>query len=144
MKGTNDLLHVCAYKTASGFFVFDTFVNWILGILFLFFYKPVESLIADSKLIPDAGWLMIGAGLFLFGIWQTFILIKGKLIKGALLFSSIMAYAPVLLLTFGLFIAGPRIHFAAALAIWAGNLYMLALGTIYLVAYLKIIKLARL
>lgn len=127
-------------KTAYGFFVFDTFLNWILGILFIFFYRPVELFISGSTLLPDILWIIIGFALLLFGIWQTYIIMTQKFSKNAQLFSGFMAWICFLILTYALVFMNFEIYVPAAIAIWTGNVYMFILGCLYFSSYRKLMK----
>lgn len=122
---------------AFKFFLFDTFVNWGLGILFLFFFHPAEEFMSDGPLFPGFIWVTMGAALLLFGIWQTYIVIAGRFSKNVRLFSCITAWAPVLALTYALVFMNFDLHTGARIMIWAGNLYMFTLGALYLNSFIK-------
>jgi hypothetical protein len=44
---TDHFIKNSAYKL----FKIDIMINWLLGLLFLLFYKPVEKLMSDGKLL---------------------------------------------------------------------------------------------
>jgi len=138
-KGMNTVLDKFN-KAAYKFFVFDLFLNWILGILFIFFFRLMESLIGHSQLLPGYLWIIIGTGLLFFGIWQTYIVIGKKFDKNTRLFSSIMAWACFLLLTYAMVFMNFEIYYIARIVIWIGNLYMFFLGLLYLISYRNLRK----
>jgi hypothetical protein len=119
------------------FFLFDTFFNWALGIVFLFFYHPVEKLMSNGTLLPDFVWIIMGAAWLLFGIWQTYIVIGNRFGRKVWLFGCITAWGPFLALTYALVFMNFDLFIAARIIIWAGNLYMCLLGALYLKSYLE-------
>jgi hypothetical protein len=120
------------HKTlAYRFFLFDTFFNWALGIMFLFFFRPLERLMSKGPLLPDYLWIIIGAVLLLYGIWQTYVVLSGTFSRNVRLFCCITAWGPVLLLSYALLFMGFDLYLAAHVLIWTGNIYMLVLGTLY-------------
>jgi hypothetical protein len=123
--------------TAYRFFLFDTFVNWGLGILFLFFYHPAEKLMSDGPLLPDFIWIIMGAAWLLFGIWQTYIVIANRFSRTVRLFGCITAWGPFLALTYALIFMNFDLFMEARIIIWVGNLYMCLLGALYLKSYLE-------
>lgn len=118
-------------KITYKLFVFDTYINWILGTVFLFFSKSVEKLMSDVPLLPQEIWIIIGLGLLFFGFWQTFIIWKKKFSRSAQLFSCITAWIPFLILTYALVFMKFSLFIEARLIIWVGNIYMLILGWFY-------------
>ena len=134
----SDMQHSGVKKTiAYKFFLFDTFVNWGLGILFLFFYHPVEKLMSGGPLLADFIWITMGAALLLFGIWQTYIVTGNRFSRNTRLFGCITAWVPFLFLTYVLVFMDFDLYPGARMLIWAGNLYMLTLGALYLNSYIK-------
>jgi hypothetical protein len=138
MNEKNNQLSDQVSRLAYKFFVFDTFLNWILGILFIFFYRLSELLISGSTLLPDILWIIIGIGLLLFGFWQTYIVLMRKFNQDAQLYSCIMAWISFLILTYALVFMRFEIYTIARLVIWTGNLYMFVLGCLYLLSYRKL------
>lgn len=122
---------------AYRFFLFDTYVNWGLGILFLFFHDQAEKWMSNEALLPDYLWICIGAIFLLFGWWQTYIVLKNKFGRFARLFGFITAWLSVLVLTYALVFMNFNLFPEARLIIWVGNLYMFILGGLYLGSYLK-------
>ena len=128
---------VTGWKTAYRFFIFDTFVNWALGILFIFFFRYVETFISNEKILPDYFWIISGVGLLLFGFWQTYILITRSFTANARMFSCILAWLPCIPLTYALLFMGFPIRPLAGIFIWFGNVYMFTLGVLYLISWYK-------
>jgi len=133
--GNFNKLH--GWETAYRFFIFDTVVNWVLGILFIFFFRRVELFISLHKILPDYFWIISGTGLLLFGFWQTYILIKRSFSPNARLFSCILAWLPCIPLTYALLFMGFPLKPLALCLIWAGNVYMFTLGVLYLISWYK-------
>jgi hypothetical protein len=123
------------WKIAYRFFIFDTWVNWGLGILFILFFRRVETFISDRRILPGYFWIISGIGLLLFGFWQTYVLVKRKFSPDARLFSCIMAWLPFIALTYALLFMQFPIRPLACVLIWIGNVYMFALGVLYLVSW---------
>jgi len=122
-----------AYK----FFVFDTYFNWGLGILFLLFFSQAQRWMSHEPLLPDYLWICLGAIFMVFAWWQTYIVLKNRFGKPARLWACISAWISVLVLTYALVFMHFDLFVEARMVIWTGNLYMLILGGIYLRAYLK-------
>jgi hypothetical protein len=125
------------WKPAWRFFVFDTLVNWALGMLFLFFSRQVESFISDQQILPGWFWMIAGAGLLLFGFWQTYIVATAAFTPIARLFSCVLAWLPFVALTIALLCMGFPVRPLARVLIWTGNIYMFTLGVLYLVSWYK-------
>jgi hypothetical protein len=125
---------------AYRFFVFDTYFNWGLGILFLFFYKNAENWMSMETLLPIYLWIIIGAIFLVFAWWQTYVLIKNKFNRFTRLFGFITAWLSVLVLTYALVFMNFNLYMEARLIIWVGNIYMFILGIFYLRSYLKYIQ----
>ena len=122
---------------AYRFFVFDTYFNWGLGILFLFFYKNAQMWMSTETLLPDYLWIILGAIFLVFAWWQTYVLFKNKFGRFARLFGFATACLSVLVLTYALVFMNFNLYVEARLIIWVGNIYMFILGGIYLRSYLK-------
>jgi hypothetical protein len=129
--------NISGWKPAYRLFIFDTYVNWGLGILFIFFFRYVESFISDRKILPDYFWIITGMGLLLFGVWQTYILIKRMFTPNVRLFSCILAWLPSIALTYALLFMGFPIKPLSGVLIWTGNIYMFSLGVLYLISRYK-------
>lgn len=125
--GSKDIKKSISYKL----FLFDTFFNWFLGIIFLFFYRFFEDLIGNEPLLPDIIWIIIGAGLLLFSIWQTYTVLIKRISKNLFLFSCIMAWIPFIMLTYALAFMEFALKTEARIFIWIGDLYMFILGFFY-------------
>lgn len=125
------------WKPAYRFFVFDTFVNWVLGILFIFMPGEVESFISRQNILPGFFWIISGSGLLLFGWWQTYVVFTGKFTENARMFSCILAWLPSAALTYALLFMGFPVRPLAAVFIWSGNVYMFSLGVLYLLSWNK-------
>jgi hypothetical protein len=125
------------WKIAYNFFVFDTFINWILGILFIFFFRYVEAFLSYRQMLPDYIWISMGTGLLLFGFWQTYVLYKGRFSPGSRLFSCVMAWLCFAALTYALLFMQFPIKVFPLILVWTGNVYMLILGVLYLASWYK-------
>jgi len=125
------------WKPAYRFFIFDTLVNYGLGILFIFFFKQTGSFVSDAEILPDYVWIGMGVGLLLFGIWQTFVLVTKSFVPKNRLISCILSWSCFIALTFALLFMGFSIKTLPNILIWTGNLYMLFLGVIYLISWYK-------
>jgi hypothetical protein len=123
---------------AYRFFVFDTYLNWGLGFLFLFFYKYAEKWMSAESLLPDYLWICIGAVFMVFAWWQTYVLTKNIFGRFARFFGFATAWLSVLVLTYALVFMDFDLFVEARLIIWVGNFYMFILGGIYLRSYLKL------
>jgi len=133
---SKDIRKSVSYKL----FLFDTFFNWFLGTLLLFFYRFFENLIGDEPLLPEIIWIIIGTGLLLFSIWQTFAVLLKKIGKNHFLFSCIMAWIPFFMLTYALIFMEFALKTEARIFIWIGNIYMFILGFFYFQQWYKLKK----
>jgi hypothetical protein len=110
----------------------DMYLNWALGALFAFVPSVAESAISTGPLLPEPIWRVIGAIFLLFAAWQTWVVRRGKVGAGGLVFASLMALVPVVLLTIGLIFIDFPLRAWARIALWVGNIYMFLLGGWYL------------
>lgn len=125
------------WQPAYRFFIFDTFVNYGLGILFIFFYKQAESFISEADLLPDYFWIGMGLGFLLFGFWQTYVLVTNSFVPKNRMISCILSWSCFVALTFALLFMGFSLKPLPGILIWTANLYMLFLGIIYLISWYK-------
>jgi hypothetical protein len=109
----------------------DMLLNWCLGIIFTIFPLPVDRVLGQVSLLPPSIYRVIGVGFLLFAAWQTWVVIQGDIKPGGLIFASLMAEIPVVLLTIALLFMDFKLRPGWRIALWVGNVYMLLLGVWY-------------
>jgi hypothetical protein len=110
----------------------DMYLNWALGVLLAFVPGAAERAMSTGPLLPGLIWRGIGAIFLLFAAWQTWVVRRGEIGASGLIFASLMALVPVVLLTGGLIFVDFPLRAWARIALWVGNIYMFLLGGWYL------------
>lgn len=110
----------------------DMLLNWFLGAALSLFPALVDGLLGRAPLAPPVVYRVIGVLFLLFAAWQAFIIARGRLGVGALIFAALMALVPVVLLTMLLLFVNLPLHTGWRIALWVGDVYMLFLGCWYL------------
>ncbi len=110
----------------------DMVLNWFLGAVLSLFPAAVDGLLGRSSLAPPLVYRVVGVLFLLFAAWQTFIVVRGRLGVGALLFAALMALGPVVLLTVILLFMNLPLRSGWRIVLWIGDVYMLFLGCWYL------------
>lgn len=111
----------------------DMLINWLFGVMFLFFPRFFQRLIAEGDIFQIWPWRLIGIALIIFAGWQVKIIKRGRTTQGQLGFLALATFTPAGLLAIGLLIDFP-LYATARLMLWLVDGYMLILGAFYLYA----------
>ncbi|MFV1917034.1 MAG: hypothetical protein ACC618_00890 [Patescibacteria group bacterium] len=109
----------------------DMIINWLLALMFIFFPRFFQRLIAEGDIFQIWLWRLIGITLIIFAGWQVKIIKRGKTTQGELGFLVLATFTPAALLAAGLFMDFPLYH-SSRLLLWVADFYMLSLGAFYL------------
>ncbi len=118
--------------TLSYLFRGDTLLNWLLGVVLIFFPSMVDGVLGQHPLVPGVVYQVIGGGFLLFAAWQTGMVIRRRIGPPALVFAAFMAEVPVILLTVVLVFMNLGLYPVWRVVLWLGNGYMLLLGVWYI------------
>ena len=112
---------------------YDSYLNWFLGVFFLANPDLFLSFFTPQLQLPYSFWLVLGIGFLLFALWQTFFIIRPNKINACQLqTAAVLAWLPVLALTYLLALMPSIFYPNALLLLWIANIYMLLLGAWYL------------
>jgi hypothetical protein len=126
--------------TLNKIIFYDMILNFFLGFGFIFFYKNFEKLISPEKVLPVLIWRLIGIGFIFFAGWQTKVLSKKNINSKELIFASLMALIPVIMLSYALIFMNFNLYLWSRIVFWIGNIYMLILGSWYMFLAIKLRK----
>lgn len=108
----------------------DMLLNWFVGAVLTLFPATVDNLFGRAPLVPLPLYRVIGVGLLAFAAWQTWVISRRDIGPPALIFASVLAEGPVILLTAAL-LADFALRPGWRIVLWIANIYMLLLGVWY-------------
>jgi hypothetical protein len=110
----------------------DMIFNWFLGGLLTVFPGFVDRVLTTTRFFPFIAFRLIGIGFLIYSVWQTFIIVKKRLVPRALRGAAWAAFGPVVILTGGLILWGEVIAPFWTVVLLIGDVYMLLLGIWYI------------
>ncbi len=115
----------------------DMTINWSLAVVFVFFPRFFQRLIASGEIFQI--WLLqlIGIALIIFASWQVKILKRSEIAPGELVLLTLTTFIPAVLLA-TLLMMDFRLYSFVRLGLWAADIYMLTLGGWYLYVLKKL------
>lgn len=121
-----------ALSFTKGLFFGDMVFNWFLGGVLTIFPGFVDRVLTTTRFFPLIAFRLIGIGFLIYSAWQTFIIVKKRLVPCALCGAAWAAFGPVVILTGALILWGEIIAPFWTVVLWIGDAYMLLLGIWYL------------
>ncbi|RKX77077.1 MAG: hypothetical protein DRP87_10165 [Spirochaetes bacterium] len=118
--------------TRTAIFLPDTFLNWIIGIVFIISPEEIDSILGSSPLLPQLFYIAMGIGFLLFALWQSWVLLKGSFNHSELVIAGLLAVFPAALLATALIKLDLDLRPTWRIVLWASAGYMTALGAWYL------------
>jgi hypothetical protein len=124
---------------ACRWFVADTALNWIIAAAMLVSPDAIEALIANAQLLTPGIYRILGAGFLIFAAWQTVTIRRGTIAtRSTMRIAAAMALLPAVLLAAGLCGLTLPLRSWARHVLWVAVAYMLLLGSLYAVVYLRL------
>jgi len=117
-------------KFTKKIIVGDTFLNWFLGFMLVFYPYQMQAFFTSSVLFKLIVWRILGAGFILFAAFQTYHVFT-KINKFYYLVAMWAAIIPVLILTIYLFKFNDLLYQIPKIIAWTGNIYMVWISWLY-------------
>ncbi len=126
-------------RLACRWFVADALLNWIVAGALLISPGTIEALAADARILTPGTYRILGAGFLIFAAWQTIAIQQGRIAaRSTMGVAAAMALLPAVLLAVGSCRLSLPLRSWARVALWVAVSYMLILGALYAIVYLRL------